>query len=96
MKLIISRAAAADLDRLRAFLAGKNPAAAQRAITILIKAIESLNTLPERPAIRNSEHPRTDCPIRPICLCATLRYAYSPETGDVVVIRIWHGRELRE
>jgi len=31
MKLIISRAAAADLERVHAFLAGKNPAAAQRA-----------------------------------------------------------------
>jgi toxin ParE1/3/4 len=95
MKLIISRAAAGDLDRLRAFLAGKNPAAAQRAITTLIKAIESLNALPERGRLFGTPNIREL--IVPFGQSAyVLRYAYSPETGEVVVIRIWYGRELRE
>jgi hypothetical protein len=46
LKLIVSIGAAADLDRLRAFLAGENPGAAQRAAAALIGAIQSLDTSP--------------------------------------------------
>ena len=59
------------------------------------KAIESLNTLPER--ARLFGRPNIREPIVPFGQSAyVLRYAYSPETGEVVVIRIRHGRELRE
>jgi plasmid stabilization system protein ParE len=34
MKLIVSRAAAGDLERLHAFLADKAPAAGQRAVAV--------------------------------------------------------------
>jgi plasmid stabilization system protein ParE len=48
MKLIVSRAAAVDLDRVHSFFAKKNPAAATRAAKILASAIQSLDTMPER------------------------------------------------
>jgi plasmid stabilization system protein ParE len=48
MKLIVSRAAAVDLERLRSFLEKMNPAAAGGAAAILTSAIQSLDTMPER------------------------------------------------
>jgi plasmid stabilization system protein ParE len=40
VKLIVSRAAAADLQRLRAFLAEKDSHAAQRAVSGIVRAID--------------------------------------------------------
>ena len=95
MKLIISRAAAADLERVHAFLAGENPAAAQRAVTVLISAMESLNTLPERG--RPCGTPNIRELIVPFGQSAyVVRYGYSLATEEVIVLRIWHGREARE
>jgi len=48
MNLIVSQAAAADLERLHAFLADKNPASAKQAVAALIAAAESLHLFPER------------------------------------------------
>jgi plasmid stabilization system protein ParE len=48
MKLIVSQAAITDLERLREFLADKNPAAAQQAVVAMVAAAESLQTFPER------------------------------------------------
>jgi plasmid stabilization system protein ParE len=48
MKIVVSEAAAADLARLHAFLADKTAAAAARAVTALIAAVQSLDTFPER------------------------------------------------
>lgn len=48
MKLIVSRAAAADLQRLRAFLFEKDPPAAQRAVSGIVRAIDSLDLFPDR------------------------------------------------
>ena len=73
MKLIVSRAAAVDLERLHSFLAKKNPAAATRAAQILESAIQSLDTMPERgrpsglPNIRE-----LIVPIRPLGIRAAL------------------------
>jgi plasmid stabilization system protein ParE len=48
VKLFISPGAAADLERLRAFLADKDPRAAQRAVDILVRSIQSLALFPDR------------------------------------------------
>jgi len=48
VKLIVSRAAAADIERLRAFLKDKNPVTAQRVAAVLTDAIQSLDTFPDR------------------------------------------------
>jgi len=56
MKLTVAPAAVADLARLREFLVGKDPAAADRAIAALIAAIESLNIPRTRKALRDAEH----------------------------------------
>lgn len=94
MKLIVSRAAAVDLERLHSFLAKKNPAAPTRAAKILASAIQSLDTMPERG--RLSGLPNTRELIVPFGHSAyVLRYTYSSENREVVVLRVWHGREAR-
>jgi len=94
VKLIVSPDAAADLNRLRAFLAAKNPDAAQRASTSLIRAMQSLDTFPDRGRLTGVEGMREL--IVPFGSSAyVLRYAHSVDADEVIVLRIWHGREQR-
>jgi toxin ParE1/3/4 len=95
MKLIVSRAAAADLERLHEFLANKNPAAARQAVAALVAAAESLHAFPER------GRPSAVRDIRELIVPFgrsgyVLRYAYSAATDEAVILRVWHGREMRE
>jgi len=46
VKLVVSSAAAADLERPRTFLMSENPSAAQRAVAALTHAIQSLDEPP--------------------------------------------------
>jgi plasmid stabilization system protein ParE len=94
MTLIISRAAQADLERLCSFLAKCDPTAAGRAAAALEAAIQSLDTMPARG--RPSILPNTRELIVPFGRSAyVLRYTYSSDNEEVVVLRIWHGRETR-
>ena len=95
MKLIVSRAALADLARLHDFLAGRNPDAAHRAIDALTRAVQSLDTFPERG--RPAGTPGVRELIVPFGRYGyVMRYAYSASADELVVLRIWHGREMRE
>ncbi len=95
MKLVIAQAAVADLARLYAFLADKNPTAAEKAAGTLGAAIQSLNLFPERG--RPSGMPNVRELIVPFGRSSyVLRYAYLASVDEVVIIRIWHGREARE
>ena len=95
MRLVVAQAAAADLERLHEFLADKNPDAARQAVAALVAAVESLQVFPERgrpSGVRN---------IRELIVPFgrsgyVLRYAYSAAADEVIVLRIWHGREERE
>jgi toxin ParE1/3/4 len=95
VKLIVSSTAAHDLERLRAFLADKSPAAAERAVAMLMRAIQSLDTFPER------GRPSGTPGVRELIVTFgrwgyILRYAYLAQTDEVVILRIWHGREARD
>jgi plasmid stabilization system protein ParE len=95
VKLIVSRAAAADLKRLRAFLADRNPVAAERAIATLTRAIQSLDAFPER------GRPSGTRGVRELIVAFgrrgyISRYAYLAQTDEVVILRIWHEREVRD
>ena len=95
MKLIISEAAVADLARLRAFLADKNPGAAERVAAMLVAAIQSLDFFPERG--RPSGTPNVRELIVPFGRSSyVLRYGYSAGEDEVAIIRIWYGREMRD
>lgn len=94
MKLAVSQAARADLARLHAFLAERNPDAARRVATILIAAIQSIETFPERGRLTTTRNVREL--VIPFGRSGyVLRYAYSAERDEAVVLRIAHGREAK-
>ena len=94
MRLVLSQAAAADIERLRAFLHDKNPDAAERAVDTLINAVETLTTLPSRgrlsgiPGVRELIVPFGQVPY-------IVRYSHVVSEDAVVILRVWHGRESR-
>lgn len=95
MKLIVSPAAAADIERLRIFLADKNATVARRAVAVLTTAIQSLDTFPDR------GRPSGIVGIRELIVpfgrsAYVVRYAHLAQMDEIVILRIWHGRELRE
>jgi plasmid stabilization system protein ParE len=92
--ILLSRDAVEDVERLRAFLDHANPDAAKRALTMIWAAIEKL---PDFPALGM---PTDDPEIRQIVIRFgasgyIVRYVVLPETADILVTRIWHGREAR-
>lgn len=89
MQLQFTHKALRDLKRLRAFIAEKNPAAAQRMSQRLIVAINALTENPkigrnleELPAVR--ELVKDDYVVR-----------YTQTETAVVVLNVWHGKEDR-
>ena len=94
MKLAVARAAAADLARLRAFLADNNPAAAQRAISGIVDAIDSLAAFPGRGRASGVAGLREL--VVPFGRSAyVVRFAHDPQRQEIVIVRVWHGREAR-
>jgi plasmid stabilization system protein ParE len=94
VKLVVSRAAAADLARLRTFLADKNPAAAQRATSGIVDAIDSLAAFPGRG--RTSGVAGLRELVVPFGRSAyVVRFAHDPQRQEIVIVRVWHAREAR-
>jgi toxin ParE1/3/4 len=89
MKLQFTRSAQRDLERLREFIAKKNPSAARRISQRLKKAITRL-----------LEHPKMGVMVEEIEEARDLiqgdyivRYTLLENT--VIFLRIWHGKEER-
>jgi plasmid stabilization system protein ParE len=93
-QLIFTRDALSDLTRLQAFLATKNAAAARRASTAILAALQSVTHMPEgyRPC-EGRPHER-EVVIEFGTYGYIARYRYD-RGGDVYVLRVWHGREDR-
>lgn len=94
MKLTVSGAALADLKRLQAFLADKNVNAARRAVAAIVRAIDSLAEFPDR------GHPAGVAGLRDLIVpfgrsTYIIRFAHDHGAGEIIVLRIWHGREAR-
>jgi plasmid stabilization system protein ParE len=92
LKLTVSPAALADLERLRAFLADKNLNAARRAVSAITRAIDSLLVFPDR------GHPAGSGGMRDLVVpfgrsVYIVRFAHDAQRDEIVIIRIWHGRE---
>jgi toxin ParE1/3/4 len=92
--ILVSPAAVEDIERLRSFLEAVNPRAAKRALAVIWRAIERL---PEFPSLGM---PTDDGDIRQIVVRFgssgyVVRYAVIPESGDILITRLWHGREAR-
>lgn len=95
MRLVVSKEAAADLVRLRDFLMDQNPMAAQRAAAAIANAIRSLDLLPERGRPSSAVDAREL--VVPFGRSAyIIRYAILTEANEIVILRIWHGREQRD
>lgn len=93
VRLVYSEMAVADLTRLRAFIAEKNPTAAARIAADLVVRLEKLRLFPQMGiAVPQAPQPGV---IREMEFGRyVVRYAAQAES--VVVLRIWHHLEDRE
>jgi plasmid stabilization system protein ParE len=92
--ILLSRDAIDDIERLRSFLDQNNPDAARRALASIWTAIGRLQEFPELGM------PTEDAGIRQIVVRFgvsgyIVRYAVLREDGNILITRIWHGREAR-
>ena len=92
--ILLSPDAVEDVERLRTFLDRNNPDAARRALALIWTAIDRLQEFP------NLGMPTADTDIRQIVVRFgasgyIVRYAILPGDEDILVTRIWHGREAR-
>lgn len=92
--ILLSPDAALDVERLRIFLEQNNPDAARHALALIWTAIDRLQEFPAMGALTK------DAGIRQIVVRFgasgyIVRYNVRPETKDILITRIWHGREAR-
>jgi toxin ParE1/3/4 len=92
--ILLSPDALSDIERVREFLDISNPDAAKRALRAIWTALEAVQNFPDL------GRPTEDADIRQIVIRFgaagyVLRYTILPESSDVLVLRIWHGREAR-
>jgi plasmid stabilization system protein ParE len=92
--IVFSSDAIVDIKRLRTFLDEINPGAARRAMAAIMMAVERLLEFPDLGMTT------ADADIRQIVVRFgasgyIVRYAILAETGDILVTRVWHGREAR-
>jgi len=89
VNLKLTERAVGDMARLKAFVAEHDPAAAER---VAEKLLESLHTLTEQPFAGRSLE---DMPVRQwVAGNYVARYVVRGD-DEVIVVRIWHGREAR-
>lgn len=92
MRLVYSEDAVADLVRLRAFIAEKDPSAAARVAQELIARIENLGLFPLM-GHSVSQAPQPDV-VRDMVF-GNYAVRYSVHAEALVVLRIWHHYEDR-
>jgi toxin ParE1/3/4 len=93
--ILLSPDAVLDVERVRGFLEERNPEAADRALAAIWRALEKVQTFPDLGT------PTPDAEIRQIVVrfgrsAYIVRYTVLPQPGDILVTRLWHGREMRE
>jgi len=92
--ILLSPDAVEDVERLRSFLDQRNPDAARRALASIWAAIDRLQEFPDLGM------PTGDAEIRQLVVRFgasgyIVRYANLPGDGNILITRIWHGREAR-
>jgi plasmid stabilization system protein ParE len=92
--ILLSPDAVEDVERLREFLDQNNPNAARRALASIWAAIDRLPQFPDLGM------PTSDAAIRQLVVRFgasgyIIRYTVLPEEGNILITRIWHGREAR-
>jgi plasmid stabilization system protein ParE len=88
-----SQEARSDIERVREFLSINNPEAAKRALQMIFAALERLEEFP------NLGRPTKDPAIRQLVIPFGARGYVARYTvrgkDDILVLRLWHGREAR-
>jgi addiction module RelE/StbE family toxin len=84
-----SRAAAADLDSIFAYLAEERPDLAEEFVQELLLAADSLEAFPYRG--RPGRVPGT----RELVALSPYIVVYEVTRGGVLILRLWHGRQDR-
>jgi plasmid stabilization system protein ParE len=92
--IVLSPDALTDIERLRTFLDQVNPGAARRAVAAILMAIERLQEFPNL-GMKTGEADVRQIVVRFGASGYIVRYAALAETGNILVTRIWHGREAR-
>lgn len=92
--IVLSPDAITDIERVRLFLDQRSPVAAKKAFDLIWSALERVEEFP------NLGLPTFNPAIRQIVVRFgssgyVVRYAILPESGNILVTRIWHGREQR-
>ena len=89
----LSQEARSDIERVREFLGLSNPEAAKRALQAIFAALQRLEELP------NLGRPTEDPAIRQLVIPFGARGYVARYTvrgkGNILVLRLWHGREAR-
>ena len=89
----LSQDTCSDIERVREFLGANNPEAAKRALLTIFVALEQLEEFPDL------GRPTEDPTIRQLIIPFGARGYVARYTvrgsGDILVLRLWHGREAR-
>jgi plasmid stabilization system protein ParE len=90
--ILLSPEAVEDVERLRSFLDQNNPDAARRALASIWTAIDRLQEGGDLGM------PTADAGIRQLVVrfgASGYIVRYAALSGDILITRIWHGREAR-
>jgi plasmid stabilization system protein ParE len=92
--ILLSPDAVEDVERLRIFLDQKNPDAARRALALIWTAIDRLQEFPDL-GMRTEDAEIRQIVVRFGASGYIVRYSALPGDEDILITRIWHGREAR-
>ncbi|MGA8170885.1 MAG: type II toxin-antitoxin system RelE/ParE family toxin [Methylocystis sp.] len=92
--ILVCEDAALDFERLRNFLEIKSPRAASHAAAAIWTAIQALDEFPHLGAPRGKAGVR-QLIVRHGSSAYVVRYAILVENEDILVLRVWRGREAR-
>ena len=91
--ILLSPDAVEDVERLRTFLDQKNPDAARRALAAIWTAVDRLQEFPDLGMATEDSEIR-QMVVRFGSSGYIVRYAL-PGDENILITRIWHGREAR-
>lgn len=95
MELVFLPEADSDIERLFEFLLEENPAAAEKAMLSIDAGAKRLESFPELGVSMNDETGRRELFIPFGNSVYVLRYRIYSESDEIVILRVWHGREQR-
>jgi plasmid stabilization system protein ParE len=92
--ILLSPDAVEDVERLRTFLDQNNPGAARRALASIWTAVDRLQEFPDL-GMQTADTEIRQIVVRFGASGYIVRYTVLPREGNILITRIWHGREAR-